>query len=129
MKHGELSFFSAEGKELARIDIEIAEDDLSREQGLMYRNEMAEHHGMLFVFEDEAFRSFWMKNTPLPLDIIFVDGQHRIITIHKNTTPFSEEEYRSSAPARYVVEVNAGFTDRFKIQVGDRIRWRRTPAG
>jgi uncharacterized membrane protein (UPF0127 family) len=122
-KQGELRFFTANQEFITAIDIELAQDEAKRELGLMYRDKLAENQGMLFVFEDEATRSFWMKNTVLPLDMIFVNGRNEIVTIHKNTTPYSEQSYTSTKPAKYVVEVNAGFTARHKISVGDRIAW------
>jgi len=91
----------------------------------MYRDKLAENQGMLFVFEGEEDRSFWMKNTVLSLDMIFVNGKNQIVTIHKNTTPYSEQSYASTNPSQYVVEVNAGYTDKHKISVGDHITWSR----
>ena len=124
-KQGELRFQTAKQEFISAIEIEIAQDDLKRQQGLMYRDTMAENQGMLFVFDDEDTRSFWMKNTVLPLDMIFVSGRNEIVTIHKNTTPYSEQSYTSTKPAKYVIEVNAGYTDRHKIAVGDHISWSR----
>lgn len=123
VKQGEVRFLTAKQDFVAAIDVELAQDDGKRQLGLMYRDKLAENQGMLFVFEDEVTRAFWMKNTVLPLDMIFVNGRNEIVTIHKNTTPYSEQSYESTKPARYVIEVNAGFTDRHKISVGDRIAW------
>lgn len=122
-KEGELRFFGANQDLLATIDIEIAQDELERETGLMYREKMAENQGMLFVFDDSDVRSFWMKNTLISLDMIFVNEKDEIITIRKHTTPLSEQSYVSTGPAKYVIEVNAGFTDKHQITVGDRIVW------
>lgn len=122
-KQGSLSFISKEGKVLSNIDIELADNNFKRMQGLMYRKEMAENQGMLFIFEIEDYQSFWMKNTILPLDIIFVNVNKEIVKIHKNTTPFSEQSYPSIKPAIYVVEVNAGYTDKYGIKEGDKISW------
>ena len=124
-KQGELRFQTARQDFISAIDIELAQDDLKRQQGLMYRDKMADNQGMLFIFDDEDTRSFWMKNTILPLDMIFVNSHNEIVTIHKNTTPYSEQSYTSTKPAKYVVEVNAGYADRHKIAVGDRIAWSR----
>ena len=109
------------------MDIEIADNESTRELGLMGRPTMEEHQAMLFVFDEEFYASFWMKNTILPLDMIFADKTGRIMTIHKNTTPFSEQTYAATAPVMFVVETVAGFTDRYGIGVGDRIQWRRMP--
>ncbi|MBN1299921.1 MAG: DUF192 domain-containing protein [Melioribacteraceae bacterium] len=124
-KQGELTFVSSDGKFYSKIDIEIADNDDSRSQGLMYRNKMTDTQGMFFIFPNESYQSFWMKNTVIPLDIIFVNKKNEIVKIHKNAVPFDESSYASGAPAIYVVEVNAGYTDRYKIKVGDKIVWRR----
>lgn len=121
-KDGELRFFALPQRELQqKISIELADEEPERQQGLMYRRTMENLQGMLFVFEDEDFRGFWMKNTPLSLDIIYVDGQQRIVSISHNTVPFSEETLPSGAPAKFVVEVNAGFCEQHAIEPGDSI--------
>ncbi len=123
-KNGELTFTSKEGNFLARIDIEIAETEAKQAQGLMYRNSMKENQGMLFIFPRDDYRSFWMKNTVIPLDMIFVNSKFKIVTIKKNTIPYDESSYPSTAPAKYVIEVNAGFCDKYEIKVGDKISFR-----
>lgn len=125
MKQGELRFISTKDVFITTIDIEIAQDDSKRTLGLMYRDTMAENQGILFVFNEEEMRSFWMKNTILSLDMIFVNANNEIVTIHKYTKPYSEESYSSDKPASYVVEVNAGFADKYKLKVGDKIVWSR----
>ena len=125
VKQGELRFMTSKQVFITAIDVEFSQEEEERQLGLMYRDKMAENQGMLFLFEDETTRSFWMKNTMLPLDMLFVNANNEIVTIHKSTTPYSEESYSSTKPAKYVVEVNAGFTDKYKIAVGDRISWRR----
>lgn len=122
-KEGELVFSDSVGIQKAKIDIEIADDDYQRELGLMNRKSMQENQGMLFIFPFERFQSFWMRNTFISLDIIFVDANKTIVTIHKNTQVLSDQSYPSSKPAKYVVEVVAGFTDKYKISVGDKIEW------
>jgi len=124
-KHGELTFNSPDSEFKAKIDIEIAEDDEARGQGMMYRSKMLESQGMFFIFTREEPQSFWMRNTPLSLDIIFVNKNNEIVKIHKNTTPFSESSYATLQPAIYVVEVLAGYTDTYGIKEGDKIVWRR----
>jgi len=123
-KDGELVFQNVDGGFLTKIDIEIAETDVKRERGLMYRNKMEEDQGMLFIFDDEMPRSFWMKNTLLPLDMIFVNSKYEIINIRKRARPFDLGQYTSTAPAKYVIEVNAGYTDKFDITPGDKISFR-----
>ncbi|GAB6283666.1 MAG: hypothetical protein STSR0008_24550 [Ignavibacterium sp.] len=122
-KEGKLTILDSNKVVKKKIDIEIADTEYDRELGLMFRKEMSDEQGMLFIFPVEDNLSFWMRNTYIPLDMIFIDSQKRIITIHKNTIPLSEDSYRSSAPAKYVLEVNGGFTDRFNIKEGDFINW------
>lgn len=124
-KQGELRFLTPKQDFIAGIDVELAQDESQRQLGLMYRDTLAENQGMLFLFDNEEVRAFWMKNTILSLDMIFVNAHNDIVTIHKYTTPYSEETYESTKPAKYVIEVNAGYTDRQKISVGDRISWSR----
>ncbi len=124
-KQGEVFFQDSLKTLVKKIDVEIAENDDARHLGLMYREGMQEDQGMFFIFPSEEPQSFYMKNTVLPLDIIFVDKSLHIVKIHKNTEPFSEKSLPSIKPAAYVVEVNAGFTDKFKIKEGGRIDWRR----
>lgn len=122
-KEGELTFTDSLGNEIIKIDIEIADNDYERELGLMNRKSMEENQGMLFIFPIERYQSFWMMNTLFSLDMIFVNSNRDIVTIHKNTTPLSSQSYRSSQPAIYVVEVIAGFTDKYNIKEGDKIFW------
>ena len=124
-KHGELVIMSADNRVKARVDIEIAESPDELEIGLMDRSAMDADQGMLFLFPREDYRSFWMKNTILPLDMIFINADMEIVTIHADTTPFSEQSYPSTRPARYVLEVNAGFAQDRGIGTGDRVFWQR----
>ena len=124
-KQGELTFMRQDDKPIISIEIEIADNDSKREIGLMGRPVMDERQGMLFIFEEEHFASFWMKNTFIPLDMIFINKVGEIVTICKNTTPFSEQSYSATELTFFVLEVNAGFTDRHNIKEGDRINWKR----
>jgi len=124
-KHGELTFISAKNTFLATVDIEIADTPEKRSQGMMYRNALGERQGMLFVFQKEEYQSFWMKNTPVSLDMIFVSARNEIVTIHEKTTPYSPQSYSSTKPAQFVIEVNAGFARSQGISVGDKVRWQR----
>ncbi|MCS6926052.1 MAG: DUF192 domain-containing protein [Candidatus Binatia bacterium] len=103
------------------VTVEIADSPAKRSFGLMYRKELPELHGMLFLFPREEVQSFWMKNTPLSLDIIFISSALEIVHIAHNTTPFSEHPLPSGRPAQFVLEVNGGFCRRHGIQVGDRV--------
>ncbi len=122
-KEGELTFADSLNNQKTKIDIEIADTDYDRQLGLMKRVSMEEKQGMLFIFPDDAMQSFWMRNTLISLDMIFINSNKQIVTIHKNTKVLSDQSYPSTAPARYVLEVNAGFTDKHKINVGDKINW------
>jgi len=124
-KEGELFFLRSNDQPVTGIDIEIADNDSRREIGMMGRPAMEEMQGMLFVFNEEFYASFWMKNCVLSLDMIFINKTGSIVTIHKNTTPFSEQSYTATAPTLLVLEVNAGFTDRHNVSAGDRITWKR----
>ncbi len=124
-RQGILSFNTPDGNLLTTIDIEIVDEEVDRQIGMMYRDEMAENQGMFFIFDEETSRAFWMKNTVIPLDIIFVNTTYEIVSIHKYAESLAEVQYFSNKPCRYVIEVNAGFTDKFKISEGDKIAWRR----
>ncbi len=124
IKQGELKFISKDGKRIiSQIDIELAANDEKRTQGLMWRRKMEENQGMLFVMEQQEMQSFWMLNTYIPLDILFVDELRQIVTIRSNTKPQSLDPVASDKPALYVVEVNAGYCRKFGISVGDKIEF------
>lgn len=122
-KEGELTFTDSLGNKIVTIDLEIADGEYETQLGLMNRDELGEKEGMLFIFPIESFHSFWMRNTLISLDIIYLNKEKEIVTIHKNTEPLSAKSYRSSEPIMFVVEVNAGFTDRYGIKLGDKIDW------
>ncbi|HEX6982180.1 MAG TPA: DUF192 domain-containing protein [Balneolaceae bacterium] len=111
----------AEGDTVSTIEVAVADTDQERSQGLMDVRELGESKGMLFIFEGEQPRSFWMANTPLPLDIIFVNAEGEIVRIHHSAKPFSEENFLSGEPAKYVVEVNAGYTIAHDIKEGMKV--------
>ncbi|MCT4630821.1 DUF192 domain-containing protein [Winogradskyella sp.] len=106
---------------ITTIDIEIADNDYETQTGLMYRTELGINQGMLFVFPDMQMRSFYMKNTKIPLDIIYIDEDKSIVSFQKNAKPFNETSLPSQAPAKYVLEINAGLSDEWQLQVGDKI--------
>ena len=124
-KQGELTLADSNEKPIVSIDIEIADDDAKREVGLMGRPVMEERQGMLFIYEEEQLTPFWMRNTILSLDIIFINKQRKIITIHKNTKPFSDDTYSPTEMTMFVLEVNAGFTDKYGIKEGDMVSWKK----
>lgn len=122
-KEGELIISDSTNVRKVVVDIEIADTDYDRQLGLMKRISMKEKQGMLFIFPEEDKQSFWMRNTLISLDMIFIGSNKKIVTIHKNTKVLSDQSYPSTAPAQYVLEVIAGFTDKYNIQAGDNIDW------
>ncbi len=125
---GRLAFLGFGGDTLATIDVEIAEDDQARSRGLMGRRGLPQRSGMLFIMDAADTTGFWMRNTPLPLDIIFVGADSQVVSIAKRTTPYSNATIWPAGPKKYVVEVRAGFTDRIGIDDSTRITWVRTAA-
>jgi uncharacterized protein len=123
LDEGDLHFLDNKGKELAKIDIEIVETEAEHNQGLMYRTHMGEFQGMLFLFEKPEPRKFWMRNTYISLDIIYVNENKEVVSIQKNAAPMNDESLPSEKKAQYVVEVNAGFSDKFGIEPGCKIRY------
>ena len=109
---------------VARIFVEVPDDREEFARGLMFRKHLPWNSGMLFAFDDEEPRRFWMKNTLIPLDMIFVDSSSKIIDIKENVPPCKQEEcptYPSKEPAQYVLEVNAGFVQENGVKIGDRL--------
>ncbi len=105
------------------FQVEVAASREEQRQGLMFRTSMGADEGMIFPFEEPRWASFWMRNTVIPLDIIFIDPDGRIINIAENTTPYSEESVRSLAPAGAVLELNAGRSAELGIGPGDLVEW------
>jgi hypothetical protein len=122
---GAVEIVRPDGSIAATLVVEIAETPEERTRGLMGRV-LADHlAGMLFIFESAQPQSFWMRNTPSSLDMMFIDADGKIVNIAAHTTPMSDQLYSSSGPAKYVVEAKAGFTDRFGIRTGYSMRWKR----
>jgi hypothetical protein len=106
---------------VATVFVEVADTPQALQKGLMYRTSLDEHKGMLFIFSREVPQSFWMKNTPLPLDMVFVNGQMAVVDINHNATPYSVDVFTSKESCKYVVEVNGGFCLEHGIDAGDRM--------
>jgi len=125
-KHGELSLLKAETDSVvASFDIEIADDEYKTQTGLMYRSSMEENHAMLFIFPNEQMRSFYMKNTEFSLDILYFDANKKLINLHEKTQPFNEGSLPSSAPAKYVLEINGGLSEQWNLEAGDYMEFSR----
>ncbi|MFT4697066.1 MAG: uncharacterized membrane protein (UPF0127 family) [Flavobacteriaceae bacterium] len=123
-KEGDLKLLKAESDSLlVTLQIEIADNEYETQTGLMYRKSMEDNHAMLFIFEDEIRRSFYMKNTEFALDIIFINMDKEIVSIQKNAQPLDYTSLPSDAPTMYVLEVNAGLSDQWGIAPGDTIEW------
>jgi uncharacterized protein len=114
---GTLSFVDVD-RTISKIDIALADDDMSRSQGLMDVRSMKDDGGMLFIFDVQERQSFWMANTPLPLDLIFADENFNIVHIHHNAAPYSRSGIDSLEPAKYVIEVNAGYAVKNDLRAG-----------
>jgi len=105
-----------------RFDIEVAATEAAREYGLMCRPAMTDHHGMLFEFEQPAEQTFWMKNTYIPLDIIYIGADGKIVSISRNAKPFDQTPLPSYGPAKAVLEINGGLAAKLGIEPGDQVR-------
>jgi hypothetical protein len=101
------------------FQVELALDNGSQAEGLMNREELPENQGMLFFFKDERFRSFWMKDTLIPLDIIFIRSDGTISSIRENAVPLDETPIGSEEPVRAVLEINGGMVSKLGIEEGD----------
>jgi uncharacterized membrane protein (UPF0127 family) len=122
-KQGVLYFTNKHTDTITNIEIEIADTPKKRETGLMHRHKMGTNQGMLFIFDKEERQSFWMKNTHIPLDIIFVNQEKTIVHIAENCQPYSLKSIPSFEYAKYVVEVNAGFANKYDLRIGDSINF------
>ena len=120
-KEGELSLYRTPDSLLKTLDIEIADNDYETQTGLMYRNSMESNQGMLFIFEDSRPRYFYMKNTHIPLDLIYINENRKIVSTQLNAKPYDETSLPSNANAKYVLEVNAGLFYQWNLKVGDSI--------
>lgn len=125
-KQGTLTFLSEEsGDAIATIDIEIKADDMGRAEGMMWRKSMEDDQGMLFIMEQSEPQSFWMRNTYVPLDILFISEDRRILNVRENAQPQSLSPQTSQGDAKYVLEVIGGLTDRLGVKAGDQISFQR----
>ncbi len=121
--YGQLSF----PEQGVSINVEVANTSIQRSTGLMYREFLATDKGMLFIFEEEVILRVWMKNTFIPLDIMFISEEGKLVSLLRNVQPCSQPPcaiYNSHKPAKYMLEVNAGFVGKKNISVGHNIRFR-----
>ncbi len=116
---------SRDGDIYAELAIEIADDDSTRARGMMQRTSMPDNTGMIFLFDQEVDRTFWMANTPLSLDLIFINADSTITMIKKYMQPLSARNVASEGPSQFVLEVIAGYSDTMGLIEGDRLSWYR----
>ena len=108
-----------------RFTVEVAESREKQALGLMFRESMPDDHGMVFIFPAEGIRSFWMKNTKIPLDIFYVDEDLKLVSVSENTPPCRSSRcpgYPSTGPAKYVLELNAGKAAELGVKPGDELK-------
>ncbi|AJC47281.1 DUF192 domain-containing protein [Xanthomonas sacchari] len=110
-----------------RYEVELAQNDATRARGLMFRDQMEADHGMLFIHDREEPQAYWMKNTKIPLDILYFDNQRKLVAQQRDVPPCSAGNacppYPSNAPARYVLELNAGQAEQLKLKDGTELRF------
>lgn len=118
----QLSFTT--GSEIVKLTVEVADNARKRQQGLMKRDKLEAGKGMWFIFQGEAPRIFWMKNTLIPLDLMFFNNKHEVVSVVENMTPCKTSfcpSYSSVVPAMYALEVPAGFVEEKNVKVGDSV--------
>lgn len=110
------------------VRVEVARTERDKIRGLMHRRHLAPDAGMLFLYDREEPRSFWMRNTYIPLDMIFIGADHRVVGVVADAEPLTDDGREVDAPSQYVLEVNAGFAARYRIGPGTRARFVNVPA-
>jgi hypothetical protein len=119
----QVAIVSADNSKRAAVKVEVADTSDARELGLMYRNHLDEDAGMLFIFPAPENSHFWMKNTVIPLDMLFADSSGKVLGIVVNAQPYSEAMVGGFAGTLYVLEVNGGYAARHRIVTGDRLEF------
>ena len=125
MKNSSENSKNPQQQAVATFNVQVADSEEERKIGLMFRTQMPADEGMIFLFDGETTLSFWMKNTLIPLDIIYLDKNWKIVSIQKMAQPCKADPcplYPSVGPAKYVLEINAGLSDKLKIQSGDQVQ-------
>ena len=113
--------------DVLEFHIEIADDEVERSRGLMFRESLDEMSGMLFIYPSPRVASFWMKNTLISLDMVFIDAEGRVASIAAETMPLSLKSVSSGVPVLTVLEIDGGDAERLGISVGDTVKWTETP--
>jgi uncharacterized membrane protein (UPF0127 family) len=109
-----------------RVEVAVTPEEHAR--GLMYRSQLATDAGMVFVFEEPSIQRFWMKNTLIPLDMIFIGKDRRIVGVVENAAPQTETERMVGAPSQYVLEIGGGLSARLGIRAGEPVDFQNVPA-
>ncbi len=103
------------------LNLEVARSSQKQEYGLMNRTNISVNSGMLFIFDDETQRNFWMKNTLISLDIIYLDKNLKVVQLYKSTRPNQTlETYSSKIPSQFTIEVNSGWSENHNLKIGDK---------
>ena len=108
------------------FNVKVLDNDEERTKGLMYVNNLTENSGMLFIFPNEDEYSFWMKDTLIPLDIVWIDNDFKVVSIKENAIPCNEnpcEVYAPNSNAKYVLEINSELVKKYGIKVGDKVEF------
>jgi uncharacterized protein len=114
---------ATEGGRQLTFQVEVADTPAKRELGLQYRRDLAVDRGMIFLFPGESDHSFWMKNTPIPLDMIFISKDRKIVGIVEQAVPFSTESRSVPGPSQFVLEINGGLSKRYGIKAGGTVEF------
>jgi uncharacterized protein len=123
----EAQFYNKNGRKGCRFTLEIARTAGELTRGLMFRDSLAPDRGMLFIFQSDEVRNFWMLNTRIPLDMIFIHSSLQVVDVYHQAKPMDTTTISSKAPARYVLEVNAGQAARCSIQKGTKVKFTDFP--
>ena len=113
--------FTTDSTQSSKFKLKVARTMTEKARGLMYVKNLPEDEGMLFIYDEEDVHNFWMKNTFIPLDMIFINSEKEVVGIIKNTTILSEETLSINKPSRYIIEVNAGVAEKNNIDVGSKV--------
>lgn len=125
LKQGNAVILAPDGKQKAAFDIELADTPETQKNGLMYRDNMQDNQGMLFTYKTADQMNFWMKNTYLPLDIIFFLPDSTIYKVYPDNVPFTETSISPFEKCLYALEINAGLAKANNLQPGDKLNWKR----
>jgi uncharacterized membrane protein (UPF0127 family) len=118
----QVTIATKDGGELT-FQVEVADTPTKRELGLQYRRDLPVDRGMIFLFPVESEHAFWMKNTPIPLDMIFIGRDRKIVGIVEQALPFSTDSRSVPGASQFVLEINGGLAKRYGIKAGDSVRF------